>query len=47
MNIHAIDWRIDSLHDVIVGIEAGLTTVRERLEGEGGDGNDLTLTVVP
>jgi hypothetical protein len=37
MNIHAVDWRIEPLHDVIVGIEAGLTTVRERLE-EGGDG---------
>ena len=37
MNIHAVDWRIEPLHDVIVGIEAGLAIVRERLEG-GGDG---------
>jgi hypothetical protein len=37
MNIRAIDWRIEPLHDIIVGIEAGLTTIRERLE-EGGDG---------
>jgi hypothetical protein len=37
MNIHAVDWRIEPLHDVIVGIEAGLTTVRERVE-DGGDG---------
>jgi hypothetical protein len=35
MNIHAVDWRIAPLHDIIVGIEAGLTTVRERLEEEG------------
>src|SRR4051812_11974863 len=37
MNIHAVDWRIEPLHDVIVGVEAGLTIVRERLEG-GDDG---------
>ena len=38
MNVHAVDWRIEPLHDVIVGIEAGLTIVRERLEEDGGDG---------
>jgi hypothetical protein len=37
MNIHAVDWRIEPLHDVIVGIEASLTIVRERLE-DGDDG---------
>jgi hypothetical protein len=38
MNIDAVDWRIEPLHDVIVGIEAGLAIVRERLEEEGCDG---------
>jgi hypothetical protein len=38
MNVHAVDWRIEPLHDVIVGIEAGLSIVRERLEEEGDDG---------
>lgn len=37
MNIHAVDWRIEPLHNIIVGIEAGLTIVRERLE-DGEDG---------
>jgi hypothetical protein len=36
MNIHEIDWRIDPLYDVIVGIEAGLKTVEQRLEDEEG-----------
>jgi hypothetical protein len=36
MNIHEIDWRIDPLYDVIVGIEAGLKAVEQRLEGEEG-----------
>src|ERR1044072_7745278 len=35
MNIHAVDWRIEPLHDVIVGIEAGLNAVREQLEDKG------------
>jgi hypothetical protein len=35
MNIHAVDWRIEPLHDVIAGIETGLTTVYERLEDDG------------
>ena len=38
MNIYAIDWRIEPLHDVVVGIETGLTTIRERLEEQNGDG---------
>jgi hypothetical protein len=38
MNIHEIDWRIEPLHDIIVGIEAGLTTIRQRLEEEDDDG---------
>src|SRR5262245_8625850 len=37
MNIDEVDWRIEPLHDIIVGIEAGLTTVRERLK-DGEDG---------
>ena len=37
MNIHAVDWRIEPLHDVVVGIEAALRIVRERLE-DGEDG---------
>jgi hypothetical protein len=37
MNIHAIDWRIEPLHGVVVGIEAALTAIREHVE-EGGDG---------
>jgi len=31
MNIHAVDWRIESLHDVIVGIDAGLAAIHEHL----------------
>ena len=31
-----IDWRIGPLHDVIVGIEAGLKTIRERIDVEEG-----------
>ena len=38
MNIHEIDWRVEPLHDVIVGIEAGLTAIRQRLEEQDGDG---------
>jgi len=38
MNIHEIDWRVESLHDVIVGIEAGLAAIGQRLEEEDGDG---------
>ena len=36
MNIHEIDTRIDQLYDVIVGIEAGLKAVGQRLEDEEG-----------
>jgi hypothetical protein len=38
MNIHEIDWRVEPLHDVIVGIEAGLATIRQRVEQEDDDG---------
>ena len=34
MHINEIDWRIEPLHDVIVGIEAGLKSVEERLKQE-------------
>jgi hypothetical protein len=36
MNIHDFDWRIEPLHDVIVGIEGGLKSIRERLDDEEG-----------
>ncbi len=36
MHIREIDWRIEPLHDVIVGIDAGLATIHERLEAEEG-----------
>ena len=38
MNIHEIDWRVEPLHDVIVGIEAGLAAIGQRLEEKDGDG---------
>jgi len=38
MNIHQIDWRVEPLHYVIVGIEAGLAAIGQRLEEEDGDG---------
>ena len=39
MNIGEVDWRIESLHEVIVGIDAGLGAIRERInDGEGFDG---------
>ena len=34
MNFNEMDFRIDPLHDVIVGIEAGLTAVEQRLAAE-------------
>lgn len=40
MNIHEIDWRIGPLEDIIVGIDAALAAVRERLEAEKTDGLD-------
>ena len=38
MNWHEMDFRIDPLHDVIIGIEAGLTAIQKRLEEDDGDG---------
>jgi hypothetical protein len=32
MNLRKIGWRIEPLHDVIVGIDPGLAAIRERLE---------------
>ena len=34
MNLQEVDWRIEPLHDVIVGIDAGLAAIYERLETE-------------
>jgi hypothetical protein len=34
MNIDEIDWRIEPLHDVIVGLDAGLEAIRKRSEEE-------------
>jgi hypothetical protein len=36
MNFREIDWRIEPLHDVIVGIDAGLAAIHERLDAEEG-----------
>src|SRR5258705_5341374 len=38
MNIGEIDWRIEPLHDIVVGIDAAIAAVRERLDAEGIDG---------
>jgi hypothetical protein len=38
VNIHEIDWRIGPLEDIIVGIDAAITAVRERLDAEEIDG---------
>jgi hypothetical protein len=38
MHIREIDWRIEPLHDIIVGIDAGIAAVRERLDAEEIDG---------
>jgi hypothetical protein len=36
MNIHEFDWRIEPLHDVFVGLQAGLATILGRMETEDG-----------
>ncbi len=36
MHLHEIDWRIEPLHDVIVGISAGLVAIHGRLDTEEG-----------
>jgi hypothetical protein len=36
MHVREIDWRIGPLHDVIVGIDAGLAAIHERLDDEEG-----------
>jgi hypothetical protein len=36
MHLREIDWRIEPLHDVIVGIDAALAAIQERLDTEGG-----------
>ena len=36
MTFDEIDWRIEPLHDVIVGIEAGLRAIQQRMEEEEG-----------
>jgi len=36
MHVNKIDWRIGPLHDVIVGIDAGLAAIHERLDSEDG-----------
>jgi hypothetical protein len=36
MHVSEIDWRIEPLHDVIVGIDAGLAAIGERLTNEDG-----------
>ena len=38
MHIDEIDWRIEPLHDVVVGINAGLAAIHERLNAEEGFG---------
>lgn len=38
MHIREIDWRIESLHDVVVAIDAGLAIICERLDQEEIDG---------
>jgi len=32
MNLREVDWRIEPLYDVIVGIDAGLAAIQERLD---------------
>ena len=36
MHLHEFDWRIEPLHDVIVGIDAGSAAIKERLHTEKG-----------
>lgn len=35
MNIDEIDWRIEPLHDVVLGLDAGLEAIRKHSEREG------------
>ncbi|MDZ4856668.1 MAG: hypothetical protein SGJ26_17745 [Nitrospirota bacterium] len=36
MHLKEIDWRIEPLHGVIVGIDAGLASIHERIDSEDG-----------
>ena len=36
MHLREIDWRIKPLHDVIVGIGAGLAAIQKRMDDEEG-----------
>jgi hypothetical protein len=36
MDVSELDWRIEPLHDVIVGVDAGLAAICERLANEDG-----------
>jgi hypothetical protein len=36
MHLREIDWRIEPLHDVIVGISAGLAAIQKRMDDEEG-----------
>jgi len=36
MHLREIDWRIEPLHDVIVGICAGLAAIQKRMDAEEG-----------
>ena len=36
MQIYEIDWRIEPLHDVVLGIDAGLAAIHQRLDTEEG-----------
>ncbi len=38
MHIREIDWRIGPLRDIIVGIDASITAIRERFEAGEADG---------
>jgi hypothetical protein len=40
MHVQEIDWRIDPLESVIVGIDHGLAEIRERLDTKEFDGDD-------
>ncbi len=40
MNLWEVDWRIDPLESVIVGIDHGLAEIREQLDTEEFDGDD-------
>ena len=38
MHIREIDWRIEPLHDIIVGVDASITAIRQRLDENEIDG---------